>query len=87
MGDTANPATIHISPITYFNMLPAAGRHFAEYSYAMTAIHETFHLAGYSDYGMAQAAPGLPKDGSDSFAFSGYWNDVLRRKCPEPKRP
>ena len=93
MGDTANPATIHLLPVTYFNVLPASGRRYAEYSYAIRAIHETFHLAGYNDYGLAQAvhkltgAPGLPKEGSDSFAFSDYWNDVLRSKCPEPKKP
>ncbi len=95
IGDSAHPPTIHISPITYFNVLPDAGRRYAQYSYAMVAVHESFHLAGrggYSDQQMAQAvfgltgAPGLPGKGSTAWDYSGYWNGVLKSKCPEKRR-
>ena len=70
---------------------------YGDYSYAMTAIHETFHLAGenggYNDEHMARAVkdmlpglPGLPKDGADAFEWSGYWNTVLKAKCPEKRK-
>ena len=57
IGHPTHPATIYISPLTYA-VITDVGRTWTQYSYAMTAIHETFHLAGknggYSDEQMAQ---------------------------------
>lgn len=93
IGNAQYPATIYISPIMNYSVITPVGRNFAEYSYAMTAVHETFHLAGrnggYGDERMARAvhaltgAPGLPKDGADVYEWSRYWNEVLRSKCPQ----
>lgn len=63
--------------------------------YALTAIHETVHLAGggrYTDSVLATAAqiltnaPGFPSnvDPNDRFAvykYGGYWNQQLREHC------
>ncbi len=95
IGHPTYPATIFISPLPA-GSLSSAMLSYGDYSYAMTAIHETFHLAGknggYNDEQMAQAvfkltgAPGLPKDGADVYEWSGYWNGVLRSKCPEKRK-
>lgn len=45
LGDPVNPATIELDAYTYYGVLPESGRRFAEHSYAIKAIHETFHLA------------------------------------------
>jgi hypothetical protein len=93
IGHPTHPATITISPLPPYNVITPAARSWGQWSYAVTAIHETFHLAGtsggYSDEQMARAiydltgAPGLPDKGADVREWSRYWDNVLRAKCPE----
>ncbi|MCM3874744.1 MAG: hypothetical protein ND895_28960, partial [Pyrinomonadaceae bacterium] len=93
LGDSVDPATITINAITYYGTLPKAGRDFAEYSYAIRAIHESFHFAakggGYGDYELARAVSaitGAPVPEGDVFVKSDFWNDELERRCPEIRR-
>jgi hypothetical protein len=97
IGNSASPPVVHIQTL----FLIAGPLHPAivsatQHSYAITAIHETIHHAGrngyYSDEQLARAAhtlpgaPGLPKDGADAFEWSGYWNTVLKSKCPPVRK-
>ena len=64
IGHPKYPASIIISPIVVGTLSPVMVA-YTNYAYAMTAIHETFHLAGtnggYSDQELAQAVYDLEK--------------------------
>jgi hypothetical protein len=84
----AGPATVYLNP---FHYVRTPNNVMAQLHYAMTALHETFHLAargGYSDEDMARVVfaqtgnRGLPADDTkDQMPWSNYWDDYLMIHC------
>lgn len=83
---SGNPAKVLIHPFSYIGTLNGDQ---ARLFYALTALHEVFHLAargGYDDEDMAEVVSeitgwSLPPNGSDVMTYSNFWERYLMDHC------
>jgi hypothetical protein len=86
-------AAVHISPAIWPVPVPDADMiRISQRGYALAGLHETIHHAGrdtYTDGQLARAAheitgieTNFPPPGTiNPFAWSRYWDDILKDKC------
>jgi hypothetical protein len=86
-------AGVSIAPRIYSGVPDARGIRMSQEIYALAGLHETIHLAGYSDEQLARAAYAVtaieehyPAAGErNPFAWSRYWDDILKDHCKPPR--